>query len=313
MAMSVRAPTHNRSDIARNGQDAVVRKYTANSGWEKQWFKMRMYPGRVRNLRNIVGKCLDVHGGSNTHKRHVIWWACHNGANQGWYIDRVAYKYPKYPLANGIKFQIKSRMPGNRALFFHEKYGKNQFRLRIRDNNPENNRQWWTFDDRTKTIRAWSKRNQVIANQRGQGFRIGKAAVVRTWGKEQGQRISWYGGAVRNIRNNGKKCLDVWGGKNKHYQHITWWNCHNGLNQAWYIDQKGIEYPKQPLKDGVKFQIRSRMATNRALFWSEHIGGNQFRLRIRNNLPGEGRQWFVFDKRTRTIRASEKRKFVIAN
>jgi hypothetical protein len=228
-------------------------------------------------------------------------------------MDRVGFSYPKYPLASGVKFQIKTRMTGNRALFYHEHIGGHQFRLRIRDNEPENNKQWWTFDDRTKTIRAWGKRTSVLANQAGQGYRINVAATVRPWKKEQYQRISWFGGSRRNIRNNGKKCLDVHGGSNTHNRHVIFYNCHNGLNQAWYIDQKGIEYPRQLRKDGVRFQIKSRMSGNRALFFHEHIGGNQFRLRIRNNMPGNGKQWFIFDSRTRTIRAAERRKFVIAN
>jgi hypothetical protein len=171
-----------------NGYDAVIQPFRSNNYYQR----MRIYGGSRRNIRNVLNKCLDVHGRSNTHHRHVIWWQCHNGSNQGWYIDRVGYRYPRYPLADGVKFQIKSRMPSNRALFWHEHIGSSQFRLRIRDNNPENNRQWWTFDDRTKTIRAWARRNYVIANQQGYQFRIGVAATARPWRSENYQRIRWY-------------------------------------------------------------------------------------------------------------------------
>ena len=293
----------------RNGYDACVAPYRSTDNYNR----MRIYGGARRNIRNVLNKCLDVHGGHNSNHRHVIWWQCHNGANQGWYIDRVGYRYPRYPLADGVKFQIKSRMPGNRALFWREHIGSNQYRLRIRDNNPENNRQWWTFDDRTKTIRAWARRNYVIANRQGYRFRINVPVTARPYRNENYQRIRWYGGRYRNIRNNAHKCLEVQSRRNVQNQPVIFYNCHNGLSEAWYLDQQGISYPKQPLPDGRRFQIRSRMSTNRALFWREHIGSYQYQLRIRDHWPGEGKQWFFFDRRTRTIRAAEKRSYVIAN
>lgn len=305
-AISIRRTVYS---FYKNGYDAVVTNYRSTDYYQR----MRMFPGYRRNIRNVLNKCLDVHGAHNSHHRHVIWHQCHNGANQGWYIDRVGYRYPRYPLASGVKFQIKSRMPTNRALFWHEHIGSNQYRLRIRDNNPENNKQWWTFDDRTKTIRAWARRNFVIANQQGYAFRIGVAATIRVYRNTNYQRIRWYNGRYRNIRNNGRKCLDVYGASNTNMRHVTFWNCHNGINQQWYIDQQGISYPRQPLPDGRRFQIRSRMSGNRALFWREHIGSYQYMLRIRDHWPGEGKQWFFFDRRTRTIRAAEKRSYVIAN
>jgi hypothetical protein len=292
----------------QNGYAAVARMYKADS-----YQRMRFFPGDKRNVRNTLNKCMDVHGGSNTHRRHVIWWKCHNGANQGWSIDRVGYRYPAYPLASGVKFQIKSRMPSNRALFSSEHIGGYQYRLRIRDNNPENVKQWWTFDDRTKTIRSWSKRNFALSNQRGYKYRINVAATIRQWKNEYYQKAKWIGGKYRNIQNLGRKCLDVHGGSNTHKRHVIFYNCHNGLNQQWYIDQNGVSYPKQPWGDSVRFQIRSKMTSGRALFYREHIGANQYQLRIRDTMPGEGSQWFVFNKRTRTIRSAEKRKYAIAN
>jgi hypothetical protein len=144
-------------------------------------------------------------------------------------------------------------MTGGRALFWSEHIGGNQFRLRIRNNNPADSKQWFVFDSRTHTIRAWSDRNKAISNQKGQGFNKGKAAVVRPFENEVYQRMAFYQGSRQNLKNNNNKCIDVWGGANRNNQHITWWNCHNGLNQGWKIDLKGVSYPTQPLSDGVKF------------------------------------------------------------
>jgi hypothetical protein len=117
-------------------------------------------------------------------------------------------------LKDGRRFQIKTRMRGHRALFWHEHIGGGQYRLRIHNNNSRNNRQWWIFDSRTKTIRAWADRQKVVCNQLGHAFHIGRIAVARQWKGENYQRIQWHGGSRKNIRNNGGKCLDVWGGKN---------------------------------------------------------------------------------------------------
>jgi len=294
--------------MVQNGKAAVVRQFKSES-----LQRMRFYGGSRKNIRNVFEKCLDVHGASNSNNRHVIWHKCHNGLNQGWMIDRVGYSYPAYPLASGVKFQIKSRMPSNRALYHAEHIGGHQYRLRIRDNNPENNKQWWTFDDRTKTIRAWSRRSYALSNRRGYKYRINAIANIRQWRNEYYQKTKWIGGKYRNIQNLGRKCLDVHGGSNTNKRHVIFYNCHNGLNQAWYIDQKGISYPRQPWGDSVRFQIRSKMSGGKALFYKEHIGSSQYQLRIRYNMPGEGKQWFIFNKRTRTIRSAEKRSYAIAN
>jgi hypothetical protein len=69
------------------------------------------------------------------------------------------------------------------------------------------------------------------------GFKIGVAAVIRPWKGENFQKITYHPGTLRNLRNNGGMCLDVAGGKNVNNQHLTFWTCHNGLNQGWIIDQ----------------------------------------------------------------------------
>lgn len=138
-----------------------------------------------------------------------------------------------------------------RALYWEEHIGGNQYRLRIRNNQPKNNRQWFVFNRRSRTIRAWANRGYVISNQQGYAFRIGVAATVRPYKNEIYQKSAFYGGSRRNIRNNGQKCLDVHGGVNRHRRHVIFWNCHNGLNQAWYIDTKmpkPLPTPPRPVR-----------------------------------------------------------------
>jgi hypothetical protein len=63
------------------------------------------------------------------------------------------------------------------------------------------------------------------------------------------------------------------------------------------------------------------MSGGKNLYQAEHIGGNQYRLRIRNfnirtyrrnwRLAEQG--WFTFDSRTRTIRSWTRRNFALSN
>lgn len=289
----------------RIGVAAVMRKYIKES-----YQRSAYYGGQFRNIRNNANKCLDVHGGRNTHMRHVIFWNCHNGKNQGWTLDRTGIRYHKYPLKDGVGFQIKSQMKSKRALYYAEHIGRSMKRLRIRDNKPADQKQWFVFDWRTKTIRAQGDRKLVLAEAYGSKFRNAATATMQPYKSLFSQRVHWLAGDRRNIQHNGRRCLDVHGGSDSNNRHVIFYNCHNGLNQAWRVDTtvpKKIQYPPYPLADGVKFQIKSRMAGNRPLYYREHIGGNQFRVRIRDNDPLNQRQWWIFDSRTKTVRAYTKR------
>jgi hypothetical protein len=194
--------------------------------------------GSRRNIQNNGRKCLDVHGGSDSNNRHVIFWNCHDGLNQAWSVDKTIPKtqFPPYPLGDGIKFQIKSRMSGNRALYWKDLIGKDQYRVRIQDNNPPDNRQWWIFDSRTHTVRAFSKRNFALSGRNGKNFDNGVDVVIRAYKGQPTQQIVWLNKSRQNVRFNNKKCLDVHGNVNTHDRHTIFYSCHNGLNQAWFVD-----------------------------------------------------------------------------
>jgi hypothetical protein len=136
---------------------------------------------------------------------------------------------------------MKTKMGGFRAIYFD---GAN--RLRIRNNKPFDKRQWFVFDSRTRTIRSSMRRNYVMSNQAGYGYRIGGWAMMRVWRGQIDQRISFWGGSYSNIRNNGGKCLDVWGGRNNNNQKITFWNCHRGQNQRWFLSRDRPRQQKPP-------------------------------------------------------------------
>lgn len=129
--------------------------------------------------------------------------------------------------------------------------------------------------------------------------------------QESYQKLSYFPGPRRNLRNPSGKCLDVWAVKDKQHQPLTFWHCHDGANQGFTLDTKGVEFPAYPLKDGVFFQIKTQMKSRRALRYSENLGGHQYRLRIQDNDPYNIHQWWTFDTRTRTIRPKANLKFAI--
>jgi len=297
------------------GRPAVIRQ------WRREVEqKIRVYGGSRRNIRNDGGKCLDVHGNSNRHMRHVIWWNCHNGANQGWTLVKtsnykVVVKYQNPPLRDGVPFQFRNMMSQHRALFvdFRAHIGRHQYKLGIQNHAPWQWQQWFVFDRRTRSIRSSHRRNFAISREIGtRRFVAGGNAVARPWRNTVWQRTFY--NRAKNVQDWGNIVLTPHGFANRHRNYLTWWWNKNHAGQRWRIDTKGVRIPKSyPLKDGVKFQIKSRMSGNRALFRHEHIGHHQYRLRIRNNMPWNDKQWFVFDHRTRTIRASSDRKLSLSN
>jgi hypothetical protein len=201
-------------------------------------------------------------------------------------------------------------MNGGRALFVSEHIGSNQYRLRIRNNEPEDIKQWFVFDWRTKSIRSQADRRNVISIQIGGNnwYHNGYAAVVRRYDQQNLQKIRWFNGEKQNIRDMGVRCLDVAGGSNSHNNHVHWWTCHNGANQGWKIDTEGIKYPVYPIKDGVAFQIRTKyFEGKRPIKWSS---GNW--VTLVDNDPYDQKQWFVFDSRTHSIRAKSNRNYALS-
>jgi len=229
----------------------------------------------------------------------LVWYKKHNNAAQRWKIDTTEWKWTEYPLPDGVEFQLRTRMKSHRALFWYEHIGSDQYRLRIRDHAPWDNNQWWVFDTRTHTIRPSSDRTKVLSNQLGHRWRTGAAAVVRPWQGKYTQMMQWKNGTIQNLVG---KCLDVWGGTDSEHNHLTFYNCHGGANQHWNIDKNRSVIPNYPLRDHVKFQIKHSTAKELVLFPYDHIGHDEYWLRLRYNEPYDSKQWWSFDSRTKTVR-----------
>jgi hypothetical protein len=87
-------------------------------------------------------------------------------------------------------------MTGGKALFWSEAMGRNQYRLRIRETNPGDNKQWFVFDQRTKSIRTMANRKLAISIDIGgtNWFYNGYNGLVRPYNSENLQQIRWFSG-----------------------------------------------------------------------------------------------------------------------
>lgn len=174
---------------------------------------MGWFEGKNNNIRNNGGYCLQTYGNSGNENYHLVFYVCGTAPGQAWFLDQKEVKFKAFPVKDNEPFQIKTKMKSRRALFWNEDIGQSQYRLRIQDNDPYNNRQWWFFDHRTHTIRANADKNKVISVQIGGHFNgNGFHAVVRDY--KDGdilQKVNWYDNVkkIKTIRNVGKKCLDV--------------------------------------------------------------------------------------------------------
>lgn len=286
----------------------VVYRYTGHMLQKIRWFNRNR-----RTIKDISGRCLYVSGNSDSHNRHTLWSKCNNYQGQGWLIDRRGYNYPRFPIRSGVRFQMKIRMKYQRPIYWAQKTSYNQYYLKIRDNFPANGRQWFVWDGRTNTIRAWSKRSHVVANYYNQRFN-NYYAMLRPY--RQGDntlQIRWYNRRYRNMQNNGRKCFSLQSYHNSHNRYVYTYACSNRAAQSWFLTQVGERSTRQPLADGKRFIIRSRQSGGKAVEVSSHIGGHQYRLIIKNFAPFTDNQWFVFDRRSRTVRAWKKRNYAISN
>ena len=186
--------------------------------------------------------------------------------------------------------------------------------MRVQKFNPYDNKQWFIFNWRTKTIRYAANARMVVSIQiNGNNWNANYAAVVRQYRGQMLQKVRWFSGTRRTIRDVGQRCLDL-PSMSPNYP-VYWKKCHGGQNQGWYIDRKGMNYPKQPLRPGVKFQIKSIHSWGlRALFKSSsHMGGGQYYAMIQDSNPADRNQWMTFDLRTQSIRMFYARNMCVGN
>jgi len=85
----------------------------------------------------------------------------------------------------------------------------------MRNNHPEDIKQWFVFDWRTRSIRSAAQRNMAISVQDSNNwYYFNYAAVVKPFRNHATSKIRWFNGDSRNIRDLGLRCINVYGGRN---------------------------------------------------------------------------------------------------
>ena len=103
------------------------------------------------------------------------------------------------------------------------------------------------------------------------------------------------------------------------YRISYWWSYWIRLQRtskyrAWWAQKnakKAAKKPSQPKQtSGPFFQIKSRMQGGMVLFVAEYMGESHYRLRIRKP-RGDRREWFYFDKKSKSVRFAHDQRFVL--
>jgi hypothetical protein len=150
----------------------------------------------------------------------------------------------------GQMFQIKSKMQGGKVLTVAEYMGESHYRVRIRSPKGDK-REWFIFDEKTKSIRFAHDPRFVLATQHNH-FQQGAAVVVRPYTSQHAaeSKSKFANGHLVNIKSGW--CLDSVGGKNAHHNPVTFWECNKSHNhQNWSAEyQKGQSRVQLPTTTG---------------------------------------------------------------
>lgn len=224
--------------LYRASSTAVVRPYSETIMVRTKW-----YAGSGKNIRNLQRNCLWVYGNSPSQHQYVTWQTCNAQDGQGWYYDEKDIEHTKFPVRDGVKFQIRSKQEGHRTVqinYNNQKVSSHEYYVIISDHDPYFHNQWWVYDSRTHTIRSHKDRNLVLRIRIDynlndvNNYNNGQYAVAGPYRSQLREQLQWFEGARMNLRTHDNTCL--WANGNSHYSYVQFYTCQNNLNQGWWID-----------------------------------------------------------------------------
>jgi len=247
----------------------------------------------------------------NRHRQYVLFRTCvrRNNHLNNWWIDQVVYRYGRQPFGDNVKFRIRMKTGKGYSLSLGQHLGSDRYYIRMYHDAPWDLKQWWFFNRRTRTIRPVTKRSHSITVYDGNNEwpRLSKYAILTRYRRKSNKpwyyQATYFSGRYNNIRNPSGFCLSMWANNARISGYAAWKLCTRSASMNWRLDRRGVRYPRYPLRDGRKFQIKSRLSKRRALIYYNR-SGHQWYLRIQNNNPYNIKQWWVFDWRTKSIRAA---------
>jgi len=303
---------YNQRYVANYGIYVVAKEYS-NQYQTFRWVKTSK-AGLTGQFQTPNDKCLEIHRNHNAHNYPLNIMNCDKKKqSQIWKLMKKPVFTPNYPLADNKRFRVV--VAGGR--FYFERthaWSGDQFYVQTREDDQFKVEQYWTFDKRTMTIREAARPNFAISLRRGMTFSNYQNDWIVTRPYDgKGQKIRW-DKKRQTFRNPAGHCLyDPNRGQSAN-QHPRWHFCMS-KNPAFKLSIEEQQEFKNffPLTDDVKFQIRTKMSSHRALTVREHIGGYQYILRMKWSNPMDSNQYFSFDKRTHTIRQAGNRNMAIGS
>lgn len=169
----------------------------------------------------------------------------------------------------------------------------------------------FVYDTRTKSIRLAHKPQFTLANIKGSKMRKGANVVFRSYARQL-FRETFTVFQDKKILNIGLQCLTPSDYRAEENNNLIWWKCSGHQSQKW---KKVSKVPFQKLYGDYqdkKFQIQLNMHGKRLVYISAAKNGSEHILKIRRKAHG-WRTYFIYDKRTKSIRLFRNRVFALSN
>lgn len=171
-------------------------------------------------------------------------------------------------------------------------------------------RAWFYYDDDYHRIRLASNPEWVLSNARGKGYKPGETVIFTKFNKHKPEQYVSISGS--KIRNRAHKCLTPKDYRKNNFNSLEFWICSHNKKQRW---QRLDKMPVRTIygdfsKD--KFALQMTASGRRRVFMSRvnTLGG--FMAKIKQGVHN-WRSWFIYDKRTKSLRLEKDRSMVLSN
>jgi hypothetical protein len=276
----------------------------------------REYSGRINPGQNVYKSskylrmsswCLTPHGWTARQNGILTWYNCQNRNEQKWdWNYNTRQRFPS-PFGKIRSFRLEQYTNRRFVIFMSpQQQGSQSFIAKV-TNYRNDWRSIFFFDTRTTTLRNFRQKYMILGEQVGYGMRKGGNAAFRRYRQSvsAGQKVKKYSHFIKNS----KWCLTVHGWKAVEGKALTWWNCANG-HQYW-MQNYATKIKRGDFRNHKRMRLHQYANPRYVLIMSTQQQGTQsFVAKLSYNAAG----WntiFFYDSRTRSLRNSYKKTFVI--
>merc|ERR1712038_1002404 len=221
-------------------------------------FAVSPVPAVVTIVSDLDGLCLDVPRSDASNGVDLILWDCHQGNNQKWQLNNDG--------------SISSSLDNNKCIEVQGWYYNNGTPIEVQDCNSSNPAQQWDFLT-DGTIQSLGNPSYCID---GNGF----DNVVYLWTCDGSSDQYWTPiPEVAIVSDLGGLCLDIPGSDASNGVDLILWNCHQGNNQKWLLNNDGsisssldnnkcIEVQGSVYSSGTPIEVQDCNSGNPAQRWN---------------------------------------------